>query len=162
MLHKLRTALSLPPQEWLLFWRAWWLLLAVDLGLRLLPFRRLQSWLGTAAAASPGTGPPAAARSAAAASHPPAETERLIRQTQAAVERAIRNHLYPMTCLRRALALQRLLARQGIAAALRFGVQRQADGITAHAWLEYNGQPLGETQAVERRYAALAFQESAR
>ena len=146
MLHKLRTALSLPPQEWLLFWRAWWLLLAVDLGLRLLPFRRLQSWLGTAAAAP----------------HPPAETDRLIRQTQAAVERAIRNHLYPMTCLRRALALQRLLARQGIAAALRFGVQRQADGITAHAWLEYNGQPLGETQAVERRYAALAFQESAR
>lgn len=81
---------------------------------------------------------------------------------QAAVDRAIHNHLYSMTCLRRALVLQYLLGRQGIAVDLRFGVQRQADGITAHAWLEYGGQPIGERRAIEKRYAQLAFQEQAR
>ena len=147
MQHKLRTALSLSRQDWQRYLQAWFLLLFIDLGLRMLPFRRLQSWLKTRPARP---------------APPFNETESMIRLTQSAVDRAIRNHLYPMTCLRRALTLQRMLARRGVDSELRFGVQRQGESITAHAWLEHNGQPLGETQAVEKRYAPLAFQETAR
>lgn len=150
MLHKLRTAISLSHQEWKWFLQAWFLLIFVDLGLRVLPFQRLQSRLKTREGDSP-TSPTVLFTAD--------ETGRIIRLTQVAVDRAIRNHLYPMTCLRRALVLQYLLGRQGIVVALRFGVQRQSDGITAHAWLEHNGQPIGERQAIEKRYAKLAFQE---
>jgi hypothetical protein len=147
MRHKLRTAISLSRREWKWFFQAWFVLLFVDLGLRLLSFPRLQSWLKVRGDCSPKS---------------PGETGSMITLAQAAVDRAIRNHLYPMTCLRRALTLQYMLARQGITVALRFGVQRQTEGITAHAWLEYNDQPIGESREIEKRYAQLAFQEQAR
>ncbi len=63
-----------------------------------------------------------------------------------------------MTCLPRSLALQRMLARRGIASELRIGVRKEsngAGGIAAHAWVEVDGVPLGEPQAIEERFQKL-------
>lgn len=46
------------------------------------------------------------------------------------------------TCLVRALAAQRLLARHGYPSTLHLGVARSSEGLDAHAWLEYQGATL--------------------
>ena len=46
------------------------------------------------------------------------------------------------TCLVQALAAQVLLARHGHVAELRIGVAPATEGISAHAWLERNGEPI--------------------
>jgi hypothetical protein len=46
------------------------------------------------------------------------------------------------TCLVRALAARRLLARHGYASTLHLGVARAPDGLDAHAWLECQGAIL--------------------
>ena len=46
-------------------------------------------------------------------------------------------------CLEQSLALKQMLARRGVAAALKIGVTRTAsDNLGAHAWLEYNNQVI--------------------
>ena len=81
------------PAERRLLAQAWFLLLAVDIGLRLLSFPALRRRL---ALRTPRPAPPAE------------QIEPAIRRTASLVDRAARHHLYPMTCLRRSLALQRL------------------------------------------------------
>ncbi len=46
------------------------------------------------------------------------------------------------TCLVRALAAQRLLARHGYPSTLYLGVARTSEGLDAHAWLDHNGTTL--------------------
>jgi hypothetical protein len=46
------------------------------------------------------------------------------------------------TCLCRALALQRLLAKNGYGSELRIGVEKNDDRFGAHAWLVRGGQVL--------------------
>jgi hypothetical protein len=46
------------------------------------------------------------------------------------------------TCLCKALALQRLLARNGHYSELRIGVDKSDGKFTAHAWLVHNGRVL--------------------
>lgn len=59
------------------------------------------------------------------------------------------------TCLSSALALQRLLARNGHASELQIGVAGQAGAFAAHAWLERDGRILiGEED--RDRYTRLA------
>lgn len=146
---KLRTARSFTASDWLLLARAWGWLLVIDLGLRLLPFKTLQRWLALTPRA-PGPAAPGSASEDEAA---------LILHVTRMVDRARRRHLYPMTCLRRSLALQRLLAGAGIAATLRFGVRSGGSGsgqFQAHAWLERAGRPISEPEALAERYVALA------
>lgn len=119
--------------------RAWWLLLAVDLLLRLLPLPRVESLLARRTPPpAPGTGDHRAADDLA----------RLV-----AV--AARHHVYPMLCLRQALVLKRLLARRGVASVLRIGVRREAGELKAHAWVELGGRPLGEPPEVADRFLPL-------
>jgi hypothetical protein len=142
MLHKLGTARKLSRAEWGGFLQAWTLLLAVDLGLRLLPFPRLRAW--------------AAPKSDAYSQNISDEAARAqIRQVRARVAQAARNHLYPMTCLRRSLVLQRMLRRRGIPTELRLGVRKEDGTLQAHAWLEYQGQPVGEAEDLGEKYAGL-------
>ncbi len=76
-------------------------------------------------------------------------------QLALAVARAAAHHLRPMTCLPRALALQRMLAQRGIPSVLRIGVRKEAATFTAHAWVEVEGRALGEPEAIEERFRAL-------
>ncbi len=139
MLGKLRSASRLSPADWLLFVQAWVWLLLFDLKLRTLPFSDLQTF---------------AARLTPLPTPSPEQTGDLIRRLMVAVDRARYNHLYPMTCLRRALTLQKLLAKRGIPVELKIGVRKQDGQLSAHAWLEFQGQPLGEAETITEKFAA--------
>ena len=140
MLRKLRSASRLSPTDWLLFIQAWLWLLVFDLGLHTCPFPVLQAF---------------AARQASRPSLHPEQTENLICSLRTTVDHARYNHLYSMTCLRRALTLQKMLAHRGIATELKIGVRKEAGQLSAHAWLEYQGQPLGEAEKITEHFAAL-------
>jgi hypothetical protein len=135
---RLRRLRALPAPDRSLLLRAWAALLLVDLGLRTLGYARLRRCLerGWPPTRKPSSDPETVART---------------------VDRAARHHLYPMRCLQRSLALEHLLRRSGHAAGIRFGVRRAgADGeLSAHAWVEVDGRPLGEPGAIESRFARL-------
>jgi hypothetical protein len=76
----------------------------------------------------------------------PQKVQQTIWQIQPLVEIAARHHLYPMTCLRQALTLQDMLARRGIPTQLCLGARKENGTLLAHAWLEFEGQPLVERQ----------------
>jgi hypothetical protein len=140
VLRKLRSAARLSSADWLLFIQAWIWLLLFDIGLRTRPFPELQAF------------------AAQSASHPPPapeQTERLLHITRVAVDRARYNHLYPMTCLRRSLTLQKMLAKRWIAAELKIGVRKDDGQLEAHAWLEYQGRTLGEAEKITEKFSAL-------
>ena len=79
----------------------------------------------------------------------------LVARTKRLVDIAAERHVVPMRCLPRSLALQRLLADQGIATELKIGVSKEGDALSAHAWLESDGEPLGEPEGISARYATL-------
>lgn len=118
------------------FARAWVLLLAADVGLRAISFQQVDRRL---APRVPVTAPDEAA------------VGRIVWATEAAA----RHHLYPMRCLPKALCLRWLLGRHGIAAELRIGVARQGGELSAHAWVERNGRPVGEAPGVGDRFSPL-------
>ena len=122
--HKLRAAKLMSLKDWSLFSRAWLLLLVSDIALRHVSLPRIQSFVSIGSRVHQIT----SSDHVAVADH-----------LSAIVERAARNHLYPMTCLRQSLALQWLLRRHGIESVLKFGVRREGFGIAAHSWVEYTG-----------------------
>ena len=144
---KLGTAGKLSWCEWKLFLQAWFLLLAVDWGLRLLPFPRVQGWA-------------AGGKRRAAYSHD-GDPAPLIYQVSEQVSRAARNNLYPMSCLRRSLVLQRILRGQGVAAELRIGVRKEGERLEAHAWVEVEGKAVGEVEEIAVTYPPLSEVERA-
>jgi hypothetical protein len=125
-LPTLRRALSLAPGDWIRFAQAWLVLLAADLGLRWLPFARVERLL-------------APARTGRRTAEDP-----VVARCVWAIAAASRHHLKTMTCLPRALGLRWLLGRAGCAADLRIGVAREEDRLLAHAWVELEGRPVGE------------------
>lgn len=140
MLRKLRSASQLSPVDWFYFFQAWFWLLVFDLGLRTRPFPDLQAF---AARLNPRVVPSTE------------QTENLIHSLRLAVDRARYNHLYPMTCLRRSLALQKMLAKRGIPTEFKIGVRKDDGQLSGHAWLEYQGKILGEPEKIAERFTAL-------
>lgn len=151
--RKLSTASRLSPEDLRLVLRAWALLLLVDLGLRLLPFQRLVKLIGRAKDHSGrhlGCAPTPASR------HTKPELVATLRRVQGLLNVACRNHLYPMTCLRRALVLQILLKDWGISTELQLGVRKQEERFEAHAWLESEGRPIGEPETIRTLFLPMA------
>jgi len=60
------------------------------------------------------------------------------------------------TCLERSLTLWWLLARRGIATQLRIGARKSGDKFEAHAWVERNGEAIGEPEGTHLHYGAFA------
>lgn len=58
------------------------------------------------------------------------------------------------TCLTRSLLLIWLLRRRGVRGELRLGVRLLDGRLEAHAWVEYEGNPLNDVRDVSERYAA--------
>lgn len=115
--------LQLPLVEQRLWVKAYLLLIFVRIGLWLLPFQRLQTWL--------------AHFSATPAHHKPAphlgnRMLRALKVLSAYVPRA--------TCLTQALAAQVWLERHGYSTRMQIGVVKDEAGrLQAHAWLECGG-----------------------
>ncbi len=136
---KLRAVWDLSWQDRWVLAEAWVMLLFVDIGLRFLSFSRLQRFAATVKEAHHQNGTGMAT----------------VKRAQRLVGIAARRHLYPMTCLRQALALQRLLGERGIETTLQIGVRREARELDAHAWLEYEGVPIGQPPDVMDRFTVL-------
>jgi hypothetical protein len=79
-------------------------------------------------------------RGAAPGTWPSPRVERLSRLVAHAYDRLP----MPSTCLRRSLVVARLLTRRGVAAQVKLGVRRSGVDLQAHAWVEANGQVVGE------------------
>jgi hypothetical protein len=133
-MEKLRKFMGLPPVERRLLMKAWLLLLAVRLGLWVLPFRRQRRFWRDLTAVPPGVPPVVDAVDRIAWAVP------------------LAGHYVPGdTCLTQALAVQILLKREGIAAQLQVGVAKDEQGrVTAHAWLEQDGRVLIGDQGLDR------------
>ena len=53
-----------------------------------------------------------------------------------------------MACLEKSLALHWMLRRRGINAQIKIGAHKVSEGIGAHAWVEANGQIVGESKGI--------------
>ncbi len=74
----------------------------------------------------------------------------------AAVDRALRWLPGDSACLVRATALRDLLAADGAdGAVVRIGVRRGAAGFEAHAWVELDGTPIAEPEALRGAFSSL-------
>ena len=122
------------------------ILLFFNVGLRTVPFRRLQR----------------AADRTGAGSDPPADVDSEIERCRRLVGTAAANHLPGTACLARSLALGVVLGRRGIGTRMRIGVQREGEVLAAHAWLEHEGRAIGEPEDVDRRYLPLVAGDSER
>ncbi len=112
--------------------QALWFTTVVEAGVRCVSVRRLASWLGVATAPHESQ-----------ATAPCASVEDAVR----AADRVLA--LWPAKglCVRRSLVLGAMLKGHG--PVLRIGVKRISKRITAHAWVEIGGSPVGEQRASE-------------
>jgi len=140
LFRKLRSASRISFTDWLLFTQAWGWLLFFDLGLRTRPYSALKNFASELGSIS------------APASE---QVKSVIHNLRVAVDRARFNHLYPMTCLRRALTLQKMLAKRGILTELKIGARRKDAQLSAHAWVEYQGQSIGEPEKIREKFSNL-------
>jgi hypothetical protein len=142
--RRLRKFVRLPASERRLLVKAALLLVAIRLGLGLLPFQTLRHLLAQVAEAP--TGFRGTNRSS---------TEGIAR----AVEVAGRHLPGAGTCLTQALAAEVLLRRQGYPSLLHIGVLRGEEGrLEAHAWLK-SGDKVVIGGAELERYMPLALLE---
>jgi len=58
-------------------------------------------------------------------------------------------------CLKKSLVLWWLLHRQGMASNLQIGVRREQGKFEAHAWVEYEGIVLNDTQDIRSHFSML-------
>jgi hypothetical protein len=132
-------ALEQPAQR--LFLRAIFLLPMVALNLRWRGFRKTQEMLERFLSNQSGE-------------KDSAEVSERVALTAHMVSVADRHGLVHPSCLAKSLALWWLLRRQGIAADLRIGIQKENEKFAAHAWVERNGAALNEPEEHHRHYAA--------
>lgn len=125
--------------RWLLV-QAFLALPLVALGLRCFGLRRLQAGLN---------------QGAAMAGHPSALKSDLdqARATARLVQAAARYGLFRLKCLPQSLVLWWLLRRQGLAGELYIGVRPEPSRLEAHAWVEFQGLVLNDSEDVARRFA---------
>lgn len=74
--------------------------------------------------------------------------------------RAASRRIPAATCLTQSLALHYLLTRAGRRSEIRIGVAKDAEaGFLAHAWVEYDGQPLLSGPEEVARYTRMRILE---
>ena len=140
-MRKVRRFLELSASEKALFVTLLFGFPLVRAGLRLLGLRRLQALFGG--------GVPEKGEAVDAAADLE-EAERLNYVLQAVVA----NGFLSPTCLERSLVLIWLLKRKGIEGDLHIGVRPSDDGVDAHAWVEYGGAVINDSDCVRENYAA--------
>jgi hypothetical protein len=84
----------------------------------------------------------------------PANPAPWVRRTRHLIQFLARHGPYRGNCLSRSLVLWGMLRRRGIDSDLRIGVRTDAARFQAHAWVEYQGQPLNASEQIHQQYAA--------
>ena len=136
-LHKLRLARGLSFSDWLALVEAWWALAVFYLALRGMSYERLGQ----------------SARSGLTAASEPLPAARRLHRL---VGWASHMHLLSMTCLAQSLALRWMLSRRGISSQLKIGATKVSGTFHAHAWLEMDGEKIGESEDGNGIFRALA------
>jgi hypothetical protein len=77
-----------------------------------------------------------------------------MRRVAALVGAAARRSPFPVTCLTRSLVLEWLLRRQGVECELRIGIRCTRGQLDAHAWIEYEGEPINDVAHIRSEFAA--------
>jgi hypothetical protein len=72
-----------------------------------------------------------------------------------AIALAARHHVVRARCLHRALVLHRWLRREGLPSELRIGVRKVDGALLAHAWVELDGEAVGDQPAAVAAFAPL-------
>jgi Transglutaminase-like superfamily len=144
MWERFRRFSVLDPEARMLFFRAAALLPFVGMSLRTRGYKKTQAWLqkrlesrSTSALAAGSAG-------------------ELVHRTCRMVRAAEHHGLTRATCLEESLALWYLLGRQNISSRIRIGVRKQAGKFEAHAWVEYEGEALNQSEELHRHYAPFA------
>lgn len=138
---KARTWAGFGRAEKRLLLHALWLLPVVAASLRLFGLRRTQAWLG---------------RGPFPVRLPASDEQRAeVRRAAQMLKVARRYHRWWTNCLSHSVTLWAMLRRRGIDSNLRIGVRggNEAD-FAAHAWLEWQGEVLTDTEDVHERYQA--------
>jgi transglutaminase superfamily protein len=141
MWAQLRRFNSLPDAAKADFLRALLLLPLIRTSLRLRGFRKTQKSLERYVA--PG-------RAALSQAEAEADTKQTCRMVLAASRRLHARS----TCLERSLTLWWLLARHGITSHVRIGARKTGEKFEAHAWVERNGEAVGEPEGTHLHYSA--------
>jgi len=124
--HIARKLLTLSPRDWTELVQAQWALLVAQAMVRNRPVGSLATPTTTARSADPARMPEA-------------------RRLALAIVRAARFGVFRPQCLVRSVALSRMLEQRGIAGAMvRVGVRRTNNEFLAHAWVELEGETLGD------------------
>jgi transglutaminase superfamily protein len=71
------------------------------------------------------------------------------------VEVASRRHILRTRCLHRSLVLHRWLLHDGVPSQLRIGVRKDDGTLRAHAWVEIDGEVVGESAAHVAKFTPL-------
>jgi hypothetical protein len=138
--------LQLSPADRRLLLEAALLVLAIRLGLWLLPFRVLRHLLGRIAREQPS----------------PTGEAQLVERIAWAVK-GVSRCIPQATCLTQALAAQVLLQRRGLPARVHIGVARDEEaGLAAHAWVESQGRVVVGGSGLRRYTHLIALERDAR
>ena len=137
--HKFQVAGQLSLRDWLGLAGAWWVLLGFFLALRRVSLDRLETF----------TRPTPIKM----ADQPGAITWAWQRQKWISMAAGL--HLYPMTCLPRAISLRWMLSRHAIPSQLCIGITRNLEAMHAHAWVEVAGEPIGEAEDITEKFKVL-------
>ncbi len=118
------------------------------IGLKLFGFRRTYGTLKRSASNKRGSREPESA----------ASKKVLAKELTNAVQRANNTYaLQDVNCLPESLTLWWLLRRRGIEADLRLGARKMGELFGAHAWVEYEGMVLNDTEDVRLIYVPFDF-----
>ena len=139
MWERLRRFRELPAPARRIFLRAAALLPWVALRLRLQGFQVTKNSLRSFAKNNPGN----------ISQENTAQAQMTARLVRAAARHGIGNP----SCLEESLVLLHLLNAQGIGGQLRIGVKKNIPQFEAHAWIEFDGAPLNEGEALHDHYA---------
>lgn len=133
---------ELDPEARELFWRAATLLPVVAVYLRARGFRRTNEALRNRLSKQQIHGVSEGASAEA--------LQKTCRMVRAGAQHGIGHP----TCLEQSLVLWYLLRSQRIPARFRIGVRKNTGKFEAHAWVEYDGTPLNQSEEVHQHYAA--------
>jgi hypothetical protein len=140
MINKLKKTWHLSRADRWLLVQAFLALPLVALGLRCFGLRRLQANLQRGPAMPLGS------------DYRRTDLDRA-RATARLVQVAARHGPFRPTCLPQSLVLWWLLRRQRLAGELHIGVRPEPNRLEAHAWVEFQGLVLNDSENVARRFA---------
>ena len=140
--NRIKIAFRLSLSDWLLLFEAWGILLFAKLALYKLSYESL----------SKSTLPSVKKKNIE-------EISEFSNQLRQLIVWASYLHIVSMPCLPKSLTLHWMLRRRGIESQIKIGVNKKPQEIFAHAWVEVDGEAVGESEQVIAGFNQLESKE---